>query len=282
MSDRLRKLQEAQARTWEQMKEIRDRTNPDGTIRAEDEEAWTRGNTDLDKLGTQIEEEQRHVATDRVDRSKVPAPRDDDDKRNEPTASVGRPGDPGAVRRHQHAGGYLVPPGWRDEFIVQMKATATCRTSRRSSPPTRAAAAVADDERHVERGPAPRREHADVGDRRGRRHRDPRRVRVLVGPDAGVAAARERRGVRRRCGSQTAHAERIGRGTNQHFTTGTGSSQPQGIVTGATTGVTAAGVAAITADELIDLVHSVDPAYRRSAAGEVHAVRHGAEARSGS
>jgi HK97 family phage major capsid protein len=31
-----------------------------------------------------------------------------------------------------------------------------------------------------------------------------------------------------------AHAERIGRITNQHFTTGTGSSQPQGIVTGAT------------------------------------------------
>ena len=58
------------------------------------------------------------------------------------------------------------------------------------------------------------------------------------------------------------HGERIGRILNQHFTTGTGSSQPNGIVTGATSGVTAAGVAAITADELIDLVHSVDPAYR--------------------
>lgn len=58
------------------------------------------------------------------------------------------------------------------------------------------------------------------------------------------------------------HGERIGRITNQHLTTGTGSSQPNGIVTGATSGVTAAGVAAITADELIDLEHSVDPAYR--------------------
>lgn len=58
------------------------------------------------------------------------------------------------------------------------------------------------------------------------------------------------------------HGERLGRITNQHYTTGTGSSQPNGIVTGATSGVTAAGVAAITADELIDLVHSVDPAYR--------------------
>jgi HK97 family phage major capsid protein len=57
-------------------------------------------------------------------------------------------------------------------------------------------------------------------------------------------------------------AERLGRIHNQHFTTGTGTAQPQGIVTGATSGVTAAGAAAITADELIDLQHSVDPAYR--------------------
>ena len=58
--------------------------------------------------------------------------------------------------------------------------------------------------------------------------------------------------------------ERVGRILNQHFTTGTGSSQPNGIVTGASNGKTAAGVAAITADELIDLVHSVDRAYRYS------------------
>lgn len=57
-------------------------------------------------------------------------------------------------------------------------------------------------------------------------------------------------------------AERLGRIHNQHFTTGTGSSQPQGIVTGATSGVTAASATLITADELIDLQHSVDPAYR--------------------
>lgn len=63
---------------------------------------------------------------------------------------------------------------------------------------------------------------------------------------------------------QSAHAERLGRITNQHFTTGTGTAQPDGIVTSAVSGVTAAGVAAITSDEIIDLVHSVDPAYRTS------------------
>ncbi|HEX3152813.1 MAG TPA: phage major capsid protein [Gemmataceae bacterium] len=56
--------------------------------------------------------------------------------------------------------------------------------------------------------------------------------------------------------------ERVGRGSEGYFTTGTGSSQPQGIVTGSTLGVTAASATAVTADELIDLFHSVDPAYR--------------------
>jgi HK97 family phage major capsid protein len=56
--------------------------------------------------------------------------------------------------------------------------------------------------------------------------------------------------------------ERIGRCENQLFTTGTGSSQPAGVVTGATSGKTAASATAITADEVIDLFHSVDPAYR--------------------
>lgn len=59
---------------------------------------------------------------------------------------------------------------------------------------------------------------------------------------------------------------RLGRITNTHFTTGTGSSQPTGIMAAATTGVTAANatsqVTAITYDSVIDLIHSVDPAYR--------------------
>lgn len=60
-------------------------------------------------------------------------------------------------------------------------------------------------------------------------------------------------------------AERLGRITNQRWTTGTGANQPQGIVTAAALGVTAAGTSAITYDETIDLEHSVDPAYRAQA-----------------
>lgn len=57
---------------------------------------------------------------------------------------------------------------------------------------------------------------------------------------------------------------RIGRITNQHFTTGTGSSQPSGVVTGSTLGKLGATgqTTSVTYDDLIDLIHSVDPAYR--------------------
>lgn len=52
---------------------------------------------------------------------------------------------------------------------------------------------------------------------------------------------------------------------NAAFTTGTGSSQPQGVVTGASAGVTAAATGAITADEIIGLYHSLADLYRMNA-----------------
>lgn len=58
--------------------------------------------------------------------------------------------------------------------------------------------------------------------------------------------------------------ERIGRITNDEFTTGTGASQPKGIVTASTLGVTTESTTAIASDELFDLIHTVDPAYRAS------------------
>lgn len=58
--------------------------------------------------------------------------------------------------------------------------------------------------------------------------------------------------------------ERLGRRANTELTTGDGSGDPNGIVTASSLGKTAAAVGAITVDELIDLQHSVDPAYRMS------------------
>jgi HK97 family phage major capsid protein len=63
----------------------------------------------------------------------------------------------------------------------------------------------------------------------------------------------------------TALGDRIGRVTNRHFTIGTGTAEPQGIVTGATLGVTGATATGVTYDELVDLEHSVNSAYRKKA-----------------
>lgn len=66
--------------------------------------------------------------------------------------------------------------------------------------------------------------------------------------------------------------QRLGRITNKHFTVGTGSSQPNGLIPSATVGVTGAvsATAAITYDNLVDLEHSVDPAYRANAKWMFH------------
>lgn len=56
--------------------------------------------------------------------------------------------------------------------------------------------------------------------------------------------------------------ERLGRRANLELTTGDGTGDPNGIVTASSLGKTAAAVAAITWDEVLDLEHSVDPAYR--------------------
>lgn len=65
--------------------------------------------------------------------------------------------------------------------------------------------------------------------------------------------------------------ERLGRVTSKEYTrTGTGSSQPTALITAAAVGVTAAGTAAITADEVVKLQHSVDPAYRIGAQFMLH------------
>jgi HK97 family phage major capsid protein len=61
-------------------------------------------------------------------------------------------------------------------------------------------------------------------------------------------------------------AQRLGRITNTRFTTGTGSSQPNGVVTAAGLGKTGTSGQTTTVifDDLVDMVHAVDPEYRKS------------------
>jgi HK97 family phage major capsid protein len=65
---------------------------------------------------------------------------------------------------------------------------------------------------------------------------------------------------------------RLGRIGNLVFTTGTGTGQPTGIVTAAQVGITAATGGSLTVlyDNLVDLQHSIDPAYRDGAFFMMH------------
>lgn len=62
-------------------------------------------------------------------------------------------------------------------------------------------------------------------------------------------------------------AGRFVRGQNAHFTTGTGSNQPYGVVPKAALGKTGASGQTITCiyEDLVDLIHSVNPVYRAGA-----------------
>lgn len=57
---------------------------------------------------------------------------------------------------------------------------------------------------------------------------------------------------------------RIGRAAADYFATGTGTSQPQGLVTGLTLDVETGTASKVGYDDLVDLEHKIDPAYRNS------------------
>ena len=59
-------------------------------------------------------------------------------------------------------------------------------------------------------------------------------------------------------------AERLGRAKNTACTTGTGDAQPEGVTIGGSQGKWSASATAFTPAEILDLVYSVDPAYRMS------------------
>lgn len=69
-----------------------------------------------------------------------------------------------------------------------------------------------------------------------------------------------------------AFVRRIGRIQNTEFTNGTGTTMPNGVVSQSTAGVTAAtgGATSVTYNNLVDLIHSVDIAYRPGAVFMFH------------
>lgn len=62
-----------------------------------------------------------------------------------------------------------------------------------------------------------------------------------------------------------AFVTRLGRITNNHFTVGGGTTLPNGITVGSSAGPTAQAAGAVSYVDLVELEHSVDPAYRQGA-----------------
>jgi HK97 family phage major capsid protein len=289
-------LREQRANIWSQMREVMDRAEAENRPLSVDERStYDAAEADLDRIGNEIELQERHEARTRefsaVNRNEVARPgsnsgpahtdvtydkvftkylkggmgRLTSDEQGVLAAGYAEIQNALAVGTNS-AGGYLVPPGWRDEFIVQMKAFGNVQAVAQvietdSGQPLQWP--TMNDTANVGRLLAENTQMTETDIVVGTAtlgaymySSDLTRVSLQLVNDAAFDVDKL---------VQAAHAERLGRITNQHFTTGTGTAQPQGIVTGATSGVTAAGVAAITADEIIDLVHSVDPAYRTSA-----------------
>lgn len=289
------KLREQRANVWENMKEVMDLAESESRdLTVEERTKYDNMESDLDKIEADITRSEAHeVRNERyaqVDRTGVVAPEGSNNSlavRDEVVTydrafnsylkgGVGRmTGEEQNVLAGGFqnalsvgtaaAGGYLVPPGYREEFIVQMKDYGAVREvaqviSTDSGNPlqwptmndtTNVGRLLAENTQMIETdvivGTATLGAYVYSSDLT--------RVSLQLAQDSAFDVGTLVR---------NAHAERIGRITNQHYTTGTGTAQPQGIVTGAASGKTAASGTLITADELIDLSHSVDPAYRRS------------------
>lgn len=296
MTTTLRDLQEKRAQTWERMKEIRDRAGDDGLLGAEDETAWDAAEADLERFSKQIEREERAAGygeLDKVDRKTVESPLTPEQQEataadtyrdafdmfvrhgiNEVTAEHREALRGGFVSGQElraqgvgtnSAGGYLAPAGWRDRIVEAIDSIANMAqiadvlqtdSGETLNWPTEddtanEGAILAENTQVTEQDMAWG--TASVG----AYMYTSKLVRVsLQLLQDSAYNAEERLG--------RALGRRIGRVQNRHFTTGTGTAQPQGVITGGTVGVTAASTTAITMDELIDLEMSVNEIYRNN------------------
>lgn len=290
-------LREQRASIWEQMKEVVDRAEAESRdLTAEETQKYERAEADLDRLEASIERQERHEARsaqyDTVDRSGVvpAAPSNgplDDGEQERVFLSFLRngingmaPEDARAIQQRfivddairnaagvgtGSAGGYAVPAAFRNVFVETMKwygpmldVAETINTDTGANLPW----PTNDDTANVGAILAENTQVSEQDVTLGQASLDAfmytsKLVRVSLQllqdrPDFDTWLARKL-------------GERVGRILNAHFTTGTGTSQPDGIVTSSTVGVTGtgsfAGTGGIGYDNLVDLVESLDPAY---------------------
>lgn len=289
-----KKIREQRAGIWEQMKALAARAEQDNRdFTGEEKASYDRMESELDELGARLDRmakiNDRDEAFGRVDRphlgdSHAAGPDSRADYASAFSAWVRgevmdsdqqrtlRSGfDPDAVKMAAavgtgSAGGYTVPPEFRDRFVevqkyygpmLQEAEVITTDTGANLQWPTN------DDTANVGAILAENSQVTEQDTTFGTASLDAYlytsklvRASLQFLQDNAVQADSwlpERLGVR------------VGRILNQHFTTGTGTAQPDGIVTSATVGVTGSGSFASTGgisyDNLVDVVESLDPAY---------------------
>lgn len=292
-------LHEKRANVWEQMKEVMDVAEREGRdLSAEERSKYEAAEKDLDSIGDQIERQERHDARGReldvIDRSAlVPGdtPQGNADAQAERYArafdgylrgvSVAEmdPSDAKALRSGwqearalgvatQSGGGYLAPADFdtnlRETILTYSNLLNNVQVINTDSGvafswPTvndtaNVGAILAENTQVTE-------QDVVFGTAQIGAYKYTSKM-VRVSMELLQDAAFDVEGYLRR-----ALAERVGRIWNQHFTTGTGTNQPLGIVTGATAGkVGATGqTTTVTYDDLIDLIDSIDSAYQGNA-----------------
>jgi len=294
-------LRDQRAGVWEQMKGVMDLAEREGRdLTAEERSQYDKAEGDLDRLGDDIERQERHESygkqLETVDRSQLVAAADPAQRAGESNERYTRafsgylrgvnlsemePADAKALRSGwqkeeralavgtQSAGGYLAPAQFdtqlREAILTYSNLLSSVQVINTDSGvafswPTvndtaNVGAILAENQQVTE-------QDVVFGTAQIGAYKYTSKM-VRVSMELLQDAAFDVEGFLRR-----ALAERVGRIWNQHFTTGTGSSQPQGIVTGSTVGKTGAAgqTTTVTVDDLIDLIDSIDPAYQGNAA----------------
>lgn len=292
----LQSLLDQRASAWDKAQEFQNRSAAEADMSAEDRSAWDAALADVERLSADIEREERHQRLAGVDYSQVvQATKEEDDERHggpdqaaayadawrtwmrDPDSLSGEERSAlttgwvnGKELRAQGvatgaAGGYLVPPAFRaqmteaQKFFSSMRDVAeviTTETGANLPWPTNddtanVGAILAENSQVTEQDVTLG--QADIG----AYTYTSKLVRVSLQLLNDNAFNMES-WLARKLG------ERIGRAQNAHFTTGTGTNQPEGVQTNALIGKTGATgqTTSVTYDDLIDLIHSVDPAYR--------------------
>ncbi|MFE0875356.1 phage major capsid protein [Streptomyces smyrnaeus] len=296
----LERALDKRARTWEQMKEIQERAErEDRELTAEERQAWDEAEADLTSASQDVERMERAARMDAVQRDQVVAARGDDapstpeDREAEHDAAYRkafeqyiRHGMSGVDNEQRQMlmsnqaeiragatspgseGGYFIPTETLTRITETMKAyggllaAANVFTTATGNPlnwptndDTNNVGAILDENTQITE------QDVTLGQKKlGAYTYTSKLVRISLQLLQDNVFNLEG-WLTRKLG------ERIGRAVAAHLVTGTGTNQPEGLFTNATAGVTGAAgqVTSVTYDDLVDLQHSIDVAYRGTA-----------------